>query len=119
MDAFTCACQPGNGGGDICWKKEGFGSKDDDVAKSVFHVKPLNELSQEYASIQKDFPESFQIQKVVAVNNAFMLDFFQTRKRLMEHFSTDGNANEVDSYHVTKGSIFNICQKVRVGCLFD
>ncbi len=76
----------------------------------LFHVAHLNETNNTYQSIANELPKGFQIDSILEIQNKFLFSQFQLRKEATKILR--GSDNETVAYHVTKGSLFDICQNV-------
>jgi len=84
-------------------------SKDALAAKALFHIRTLSPQDQQFDDICLELGKPLRVEKVLEIQNPLIYSQYQARKAATEILN-DGDANEVTSFHVSKGSLFSICQ---------
>jgi Poly(ADP-ribose) polymerase catalytic domain len=82
----------------------------EELPMPLYHIAVLGKGTPEYEAIAADFKgrPGFELDSILEVQNAFPYTQYCIRKEALQMLR--GDPNEIVGYHVSKGSLHNICQ---------
>ena len=78
---------------------------------ALYHVAQIKKDTELFSSLSKEFREGFQICAIFEVQNSFLFTQYSARREALKVLRKD--VNERVAYHMSKGSVHDICQNVR------